>query len=85
MNYYSDAIEIIVSDRSDWKDMIIHIAKKHPKLVVEAAGKYDWKKEAKRIYLSGDTGSKVEAIKYCRSMTGMGLKEAKEAVEALTS
>ena len=29
------------------------------------------------------TGRKIEAIKFCRSLTGYGLKEAKDMVEAV--
>jgi ribosomal protein L7/L12 len=31
------------------------------------------------------TGRKIEAIKYCRALTGQGLKEAKDMIEAAQS
>lgn len=34
------------------------------------------------VTISGDALQKIEAIKMVRSLTGMGLKEAKDAVEA---
>jgi len=79
MNYYAQAIEIC-STEQNWKEMIIKIAKKHPKIVVDSAYSNLWKIKGKQIR---DEQSKIEAIKYCRSMTGMGLKEAKESVEDL--
>ena len=79
MNYYAEAINIIMSNRNDWQEIVVRIAQKHPKMVVEAA-KEDWKKEAEAIYRGGD---KIGAIKLWRTMTGLGLKEAKDAVESL--
>jgi len=79
MNYYAQAIEVLSTDQN-WKQVVIEIAKKHPKIVVDSATSNSWKAEGKRIRYEL---SKIEAIKYCRSMTGMGLKESKEAVESL--
>jgi len=79
MNYYAQAIEILSTDQN-WKQVVIEIAKKHPKIVVDSATSNSWKVEGKKIR---DELSKIEAIKYCRNATGFGLKEAKEAVEAL--
>ena len=79
MNYYAEAINIIMSNRNDWQEIVVRIAQKHPKMVVEAAKK-DWKKEAEAIYRGGD---KIGAIKLWRAMTGLGIKEAKDAVESL--
>lgn len=79
MNYYSEVIDVL-SVEQDWKRMVINIAKKHPKLVCHAATDESWMVEARALMTAGE---KIAAIKYCRSMTGMGLKEAKEAVEAI--
>jgi ribosomal protein L7/L12 len=80
MNYYAEAVEMC-SEEQNWKKVVIDIAKKHPKCVVEAIAGSTWKVEARKLYL--EQGEKIKAIKHCRAMTGMGLKEAKEAVEAL--
>jgi ribosomal protein L7/L12 len=82
VNYYAEVIELC-SKEQDWKDIVIKIAKHHPGVVFKAITGVndDWKKKARTLYLT--EGKKVEAIKYCRNETGMGLKEAKEAVEAL--
>lgn len=81
-NWYSEAIDILHGDY-DWKKMIIMIAKKHPKLVVEctkAAQSNEWKSICLDIR---ESKGKIPAIKECRHLTGMGLSEAKEAVENL--
>jgi ribosomal protein L7/L12 len=82
MNYYAEAVELC-SQEQDWKDIVIKIAKQHPGVVVKAITGVNngWKIEAKRLYFVAE--DKIAAIKYCRAETGMGLKEAKDAVEAL--
>ena len=88
MNYYAQAIDIVTNSSVDFRDLMIEVAKRHPKAIVEAAklagvaqteGHESW--EWKVIPLLKDH-QKIHAIKICRSMTGMPLKEAKEAVEA---
>lgn len=79
--YYEQAIDILTQDQ-DWKSICISVAKKDPKLFCEAHGKQPWQVTAKSI---NSTEGKIAAIKYVRSHTGMGLKEAKEAVEALAA
>jgi len=81
-NWYSEAIDIIQGDH-DWKKIVIEIAKKHPKLIVVTktmvAGS-SWQDECRNLR---DSQGLVHAVKHCRNVTGMGLKEAKEACEAL--
>ena len=79
MNYYAQAIEICTKNQ-DWKAIVIEIAKKHPKAVIDAVSNQGWQAECKLLM---ETESKIHAIKACRNATGMGLKEAKEAVEGL--
>jgi len=81
MNYYAQAIEIITSKRTDWFEIVVKIAAKHPKAVVDAT-QGDWQAEAKALV---DDGQKVAAIKLCRAHTGYSLKDAKEAVENLAA
>lgn len=82
MNYYAEVVELC-SKEQDWKAIAINVAKKHPKIFLDAAAAnfVSWETEARELYLG--QGELVKAIKYCRSMTGMSLKDAKEAVEAL--
>ena len=84
MNYYAQAIDVLenLEDGKRMRTIVVAFAKRHPKAFLNAAGgnTSDWKVEARSLYIAGQ---KVPAIKYCREMTGFGLKEAKEAVEAL--
>lgn len=82
-NYYKEALEICTSKATDWQSIVIKIAAKHPSLVVKAYRETvdeTWRDECKGLMLAGE---KIQAIKLCRSLTGMNLKEAKEAVERL--
>ena len=84
MNYYAKAIDVLESleDGKRMRAIVVAFAKRHPKAFLDAAGgnTTDWKVEARRLY---KTGHRVHAIKYCRELTGMGLMDAKNAVEAL--
>lgn len=81
-NWYSEAIDIINSD-TDFKKIVIELAKRHPKFVVDAAaiaiGK-SWQEDCLNIRKGQGL---IHAIKHCRKITGMGLIEAKKAVDAL--
>jgi ribosomal protein L7/L12 len=82
MNYYAKALEIC-SEEQNWKKIVIEAAKINPSVIVkafDATGLIPWEIEAKRLCLEEN---KIEAIKYCRGVTGMGLKDSKEAVEKL--
>ena len=84
MNYYAQAIDVLESleDGKSTRAIVVEFAKRHPKAFIDAAKSVitDWKVEARILY---EAGHKVHAIKYCRELTGMGLHEAKDAVEAL--
>jgi ribosomal protein L7/L12 len=84
MNYYAQAIDQLekIEGEVQLRAIVVEFAKKHPKSFLNAAGEIttDWKVEARKLYLSGN---KISAIKHCRSLTGMSLHEAKDAVEAL--
>lgn len=83
MNYYSKVIDILQADSSDWKSMIIDIAKKHPKLVCDAfdvAHKVSWRVKARELIASDLF---VAAIKFCRDETGLGLADAKHECDII--
>lgn len=80
MNYYARAIDIITNPETDFRTMVIEIAKRHPKAVCEVAVFTPWEKECLPLIHAGE---KIQAIKVCRNLTGMPLKEAKDAVVAL--
>ena len=76
--YYQCAIDILTWKNTDYREICIALAKTNPKALCDAANMTPWKLEALRIYYAE---GKVPAIKAIRAATGMGLKEAKEAIE----
>ena len=83
-NYYSQAIQVLVNDKTEYRALAFEIAKANPKAVVKAAERlevgFGWQRECASLMASD---LKIAAIKRCRELTGMGLKEAKDACEAL--
>jgi len=80
MNYYARAIDILTKPDIDFRAMVIEIAKRHPKAVCEVAVFETWEKECLPLI---HAEKKIHAVKVCRDLTGMSLKDAKDAVEAL--
>jgi ribosomal protein L7/L12 len=84
MNYYASVIDQLeqLNGEAQLRSIAVDYAKRHPKAFLHAVGEIttDWKVEARKLYVSGN---KISAIKHCRSLTGMSLYEAKDAVEAL--
>jgi len=80
-NWYSEALDIIACDTTDWKKLVVSIAKVHPKTLViantEVSGE-SWVDRCRKLMVAGE---KIAAIKLCRTESGRGLKEAKEYVE----
>lgn len=83
-NYYAQAIQVLADSKTDFRALAYEVAKANPKAVAKAAERLDvgfgWQKECASLMASD---LKIQAIKRCREITGMGLKEAKDAVEAL--
>lgn len=79
-NYHAAAIDIVTSEKHDFRQLCINIAKTNPSVLVKAAGYIPWQAEVRRCLASK---SKIDAIKLCRTLTGMSLKDAKDAVERL--
>jgi hypothetical protein len=80
MNYYARAIDVIIDPETDFRAMVIEIAKRHPKVVCDVAVFSPWEKQC-LPFIHAD--KKIHAIKLCRELTGWTLTESKEAVEAL--
>jgi len=80
MNYYARAIDIVTDPETNFRDLVIEIAKRHPKIVATLGQVKSWEKQCLPLI---HAEQKIEAIKLCRNLTGMPLKEAKDAVEAL--
>lgn len=87
-NVYAEAIEVlrvVINDYNKSERILWEIAKQHPAAILKAAmamGIYS-DKDAKLKQMVSTASGKIEAIKTYREMTGMGLKEAKDAVEAI--
>jgi ribosomal protein L7/L12 len=83
-NYYAQAIQVLADTKTDFRALAYEVAKSNPKAVAKAAQRlelgFGWQKECASLMASD---LKIQAIKRCRELTGMGLKEAKDAVEAL--
>jgi len=80
-NYYSEAMDIIEKNQN-WREIVVTIAKKHPKMVVDATPKQplSWQDQCRAIR---DNDSLVKSVKLCRELTGMALKEAVDACKML--
>ena len=81
-NHYEKAIRILANAGTDFRALAYEVAAKNPKAVVDAAARLEvipkWVRECEELMASNQL---VAAIKTCRTATGMGLKEAKDAVE----
>lgn len=88
---YGDAIQIVSDDNFDARRIAIDLAKTNPDLFIElvqvqkkeqeqAQQEELWKEVAIPLMRQG---LKIAAIKEVRRITGMGLKDSKDAVETL--
>ena len=75
---YAKVIDICLSETTDFKAIVVEIAKVNPELVVAAHEGHAWENEAKHIAL---TEGKIPAIKFVRNQTGLSLKESKLIVD----
>lgn len=84
-NNYSSVIDILMSEKTDFKALVIDIAKTNPSIVKRAAIntqklKIDWREKCKKLR---DSEGLVAAVKFCRNETGINLKDAVETVKSL--
>lgn len=84
---YAEAITELEKGQFSANEVLFEIARKTPGAYVAAVKRLrdreahkEWKRECINLMRSGQ---KIDAIKACRAATGMGLKEAKDAVESL--
>lgn len=86
-NYYAQAIQVLSDAQTDLRALAYEIAKVNPKSVATAAERlttgFGWQKQCMDLKTSGASDAYISAIKLCRKLTGRGLKEAKDAVDAL--
>jgi len=80
MSIHQQAIDIITDPETDFRQIVVELAKYHPEFLVNFVGNEAWERQVIPL-LRADR--KIAAIKLCRNITPMTLKEAKDAVEAL--
>ena len=87
MNYYAEAISILEDlDEVVIRQLLVKIAQQRPGAVVRAYRKIGREKtidEQLAEYIKSHPDQKIKCIKFCRSLTGEGIREAKEHVERL--
>lgn len=81
---FKKVLTITQSGNLDYKGMVNKLAQEHPQIFVDLAqsskAEPEWANEVRKVYTGNN---KVACIKLCRGESGMGLKEAKDAVEAM--
>ena len=83
MNYYKKAIDILANNKNIHDRLLVEVAKNNPGALVAALKSFKratWIDTVRPLYAAG---RKIDAIKECRALTGMNLKEAKAAVESI--
>ncbi len=84
LELYEQVIDLL-SVEQDWKKICFNMAKINPKLFYQAilGTKFEkpWQMKVKEMMVAG--GTRIDAVKYVRNETGMGLKEALEVVKAI--
>lgn len=79
---YKRAIDIITDENTNWKDIVVALAKANPSQLVEIIDGKESKLGAK-IQEAYNSHGFVVAIKAHRELTGSSLKEAKEYVDTV--
>ncbi len=86
---YAEAIELLMNGNVDLRQIAINLAKNDPVLFIQMVrgpkgSRFGaWQTEVRDMIFRGN--KMVDAIKLTRARTGMGLKEAKDVVDALRS
>ena len=83
MNYHKQAIDIIEYNKGLRDKLIVQIAKDNPAALVNAFNSIGSEPWVVKVAPLLEIGQRIPAIKLCRELTGMGLIEAKAAVESL--
>lgn len=77
---YKRAIDIITDENTNWKDVVVALAKANPSQLVEIIDGKESKLGAK-IQEAYNSHGFIAAMKTHRELTGSSLKEAKEYVD----
>lgn len=77
---FKKVIDAIEEKRYNESEVVKNLAKEYPEIFLEMIqdSEEDWIKEVRKVHRGNN---KVECITLCRNISGMGLKQAKEAVE----
>lgn len=81
MNAYAKALLILERQDIDYRAVVFEVGRIAPAVLIRAVDKPpQWERKAREL-IGSDLY--IEAIKHCRSVTGWGLKEAKDACDKL--
>jgi len=83
MNHYANAIKIVTDAKTDFKALVVEIAKFNPGVIAKAHSRLNLDPEYVQQCRELAKTNKIEAIKLWRAHTGADLKDSKNAVEAL--
>ena len=87
MNYYAEALVILEgADEVVTRKLLVKIAQQRPGVVIRAYNGIARKKtvdEQILKYIKANPNQKINCIKFCRSISNEGLREAKAHVERL--
>ena len=87
MNYYAKAVSILENaNETVTRQLLVKIAQQRPGAIVHAYSGIDREKtidEQLLEYIEANSDQKIKCIKFCRSLTNEGLREAKKHVERL--
>lgn len=84
MNYYAQAIDIIMDDKLDRALLIKKIAQKHPKVICDAAEfGINHNENIKAIKNEYVRNGRVAAIKLTRKLTGLDFKSSSEYLKSM--
>lgn len=78
-------IEALANPELDYRSIVYRIAEHHPKIVVDAINgsarpESELERECRALLSSGRV---IDAIKLYRAETGLGLREAKDAIDKM--
>lgn len=83
VNFYAAAIDILMHEDIDYKMIVVELVKHDPGMFLNICQNMrDYQPWLPEVDASLRAHKKIDAIKLWRHHTGLGLKEAKDAVEA---
>lgn len=80
---YKQAIEVLMNQDINFREMGIALAKNCPELFLELVNVPPYLTKYRPVKVNLEKREKIQAIKELRTVTGLGLKEAKDIVDNL--